>query len=214
MEANTGPAGSYAGSAADYTAGGGGDRAYGGGGYSGSGAAAGYGSPYGAGGGDRGAAGYGYGTAGAGGGGGRYSRTSPRRPLVGPYPRLVYLQWLWGAIAWFWGSLGWALTLPWRITTWLTPSFLRPAVDWVEDTALWWLGPPIRLAANLTHGTIAAVDRLLSGGRTTVSSTHTGNTHHFWVALEAYLRLIQHKAHLVEKHGFDGLWMALTTKTV
>ncbi|GFH28752.1 uncharacterized protein HaLaN_27294 [Haematococcus lacustris] len=41
-------------------------------------------------------------------------------------------------------------------------------------------------------------------------TTHRGNTQHFKVALEAYLRLIQHKAEVIEKHGLRGIPVAFS----
>ncbi|GLC39334.1 hypothetical protein PLESTB_000896100 [Pleodorina starrii] len=161
-----------------------------------------YGSGGGGGGGSVASVGSYYGTA----GGGRGGATR--------YPRLRSLQWLWSAVVWYWSTVAWVVTLPWKIFTWLTPGFLKPAEEWVESTLEWWTGPPIRLAADVLYGIISWFDGLLSYGRRSVSTTHKSNMHHFWVAYEAYLRLIQHKAHLIEKHGFDGLWMALHTKTV
>lgn len=59
-----------------------------------------------------------------------------------------------------------------------------------------------RTAVQLTHGW------------SSVRGTHKSNMHHFWVAYEAYLRLIQYKAALIEKHGFDGLWMTVQSNTM
>ncbi|PNH04948.1 hypothetical protein TSOC_008840 [Tetrabaena socialis] len=151
--------------------------------------------------------------AGSGLGGVGYGRPL-RAGASGARPRLHYLHWLWSAFVAYWSSVAWVVTLPWRALSWLTPGFLQPALHWVEGTAAWWTGPPARLAADAVYGSLAFVDRLLYGGSSTVSRVHSANMHHWWVSYEAYLRLVQHKAHLVEKHGFDGLWMALNSRTV
>ncbi|EFJ50622.1 hypothetical protein VOLCADRAFT_88632 [Volvox carteri f. nagariensis] len=154
----------------------------------------------------------------AGGGGSIYSYTGATGAGVSGgaarHPKLRNLQWLWSVIVWYWSTVAWVVTLPWRVITWLSPGALRPAEQWLEQTVEWWTGPPRRLAANLLYGVIAWCDGQISYLRRTVLITHKTNLHHFWVAYEAYLRLIQHKAHLIEQHGFDGLWMALNIKTV
>lgn len=48
-----------------------------------------------------------------------------------------------------------------QATKWLTPGFLQPAVQWVENTALWWGMPPVRLAAGALYGSISFVDNMV-----------------------------------------------------
>ncbi len=48
-----------------------------------------------------------------------------------------------------------------QATKWLTPGFLQPAVQWVENTALWWGMPPVRLAAGAMYGSISFVDHMV-----------------------------------------------------
>ncbi|KXZ49868.1 hypothetical protein GPECTOR_19g319 [Gonium pectorale] len=160
--------------------------------------------------------------------GGIAASTAPPPSSHGPYgtgagagvkggvqrPPLRSLQWLWSSIVWYWSTLTWFVTLPWRVLSFLTPGFLQPYMRWTEETANWWTSPVTRLASDATYGTIAFFDHQLSWLRGTVASTHSSNVHHFWVAYEAYLRLIQHKAHLIETHGFDGLRLAFVSRTV
>ncbi|GIL66001.1 hypothetical protein Vafri_19645, partial [Volvox africanus] len=129
-------------------------------------------------------------------------------------PKLQNLQWLWSFIIWYCRTVAWFVTMPWRVLTWMSPTFLRLAEKRVEQTVWWWTSPVVQLTADVIYNTIALLDGMMSYVRRAVLTTHSSNMHHFWVAYEAYLRLIQHKAHLVEQHGFQGLWMGLHARTV
>ena len=69
------------------------------------------------------------------------------------------------------------------------------------------------LLAPLARRSGAARTQLFGGAKQLRSMT-AGNMRHFWIAYEAYLRIVQHKADLIARHGFDGIWMAFNTKSV
>eukprot|EP00198_Chlamydomonas_reinhardtii_P011207 XP_001700544.1 predicted protein [Chlamydomonas reinhardtii] len=129
------------------------------------------------------------------------------RRLAARYPRLHTgaLQWVWSAVVWYFWTAVWLLSMPWRVTRWLAPHFLQPPLQWAEDTALWLAAPPTRLAGDAVHGALALADRAIAGGSRAVSSLHTSNVHHWLTAYEAYLWLLMHRAHEMERHGWEGL---------
>ncbi|KAG2427856.1 hypothetical protein HXX76_012176 [Chlamydomonas incerta] len=150
-------------------------------------------------------------SAAAGGGGG-----SSFRHLAARYPRLHtgVLQWAWASLVWYVSTAAWLLGMPWRATRWLTPRFLQPPLQWAEDTGLALAAPPTRLAGDAAHGSLTLADRLLTGGGRALSSAHTANLHHWATAYEAYLWLLMHRAHAVERHGWEGLRRSLARRTV
>ncbi|KAL6765541.1 hypothetical protein V8C86DRAFT_2454077 [Haematococcus lacustris] len=104
----------------------------------------------------------------------------------------------------------WAFSIPYNITKAISPDFVKSYVLDAGQLVWEWTLPALTLIENTVYAIFHFVDVAMSQGVKTAVDTHRGNTQHFKVAIEAYLRLIQHKAEVIEKHGLRGIPVAFS----
>lgn len=106
----------------------------------------------------------------------------------------------------------WFFQLPFAIALKLSPHFARDYVYQAAYLVYEWTLPAVHLTQETTYSIYSFLDTLWDRGLRSAMHSHTNNVQHFKIALEAYLRLIQHKAEVIERHGLRGVPLAFSAK--
>jgi len=129
------------------------------------------------------------------------------------FPRLrqPLLQFIFETLVWIGAFYLTMFQLPFRIALWLAPrGLIEDVVYNVSHTVYEWTLPLVNLIENTTYSALQLVDTAMDRGVQAAIQTHQGNMNHFKVALEAYLRLIEEKSDLIQRHGLKGVQMMFT----
>lgn len=138
-------------------------------------------------------------------------------PFKSSFPRLYnnFLQFAW-AIMFYAGSISiFFMELPWRVALWMSPhGFIKNTINNLAYTVYEWTMPLRNLVESTVYSVLEFADTTMSRGVRGAMHAHRGNLTHFKVALEAYLRLIQEKTEIIERHGLRGIPIALSPTKV
>jgi len=104
--------------------------------------------------------------------------------------------------------------LPFKVALWVAPKGwvedqVYKASCFVYDVTL----PLVEFIQNTLYTIFSTVDKVTFRVWRQIMIVHRENMQHFRVALEAYLRLIQEKGEVIEKHGLRGVPMAVNHHT-
>jgi len=126
-----------------------------------------------------------------------------------------FLQFVWAVSFYIGSAYIFAFEFPWRVALFLSPhGFIKNTVFNISYTIYEWTLPLRNLTEGLVYGLLDFIDHMVNRGVRSAVHTHRSNVQHFKVAMEAYTRLIQEKAEIIERNGLRGIPMAMSPTKV